>query len=186
MTEAPVTPVMPADVLRFWFDAGPARWFKKDAAFDAAIAARFGAVAEAAARGALDTWATDPDGALALLLLLDQFRRNIHRESAKAFAADRHCLSIAVAAIARGFDAAVAKDRRQWFYLPFEHSEDLRTQECGIALFEALGDPEALKWAVLHRDIIARFGRFPHRNAVLGRQSSPEELQFLADGGFTG
>jgi uncharacterized protein (DUF924 family) len=175
----------PQDVLAFWRAAGPDKWFAKDAAFDAEIAEKFLATYEAAAAGAL-AWGTTAEGALALLIVLDQFPRNIFRGSARAFAADPLAREVAVRAIDRGFDGQVAPAERSFFYLPFEHSETLADQERCIALNRASHDADALKWAEIHADIIRRFGRFPHRNAVLGRATTAEEQAFLDGGGFAG
>lgn len=179
-------PIEPAEVLDFWFSAGPDKWFRKAPAFDAEITRRFGALADDAARGALDHWTASRDGTLALVLVLDQFRRNIYRGRPQAYLADAKALEIARAAVARGLDRELAVERRKWLYLPFEHAEDLATQEMAVALFAATGIEDDLKWAADHRDIIARFGRFPHRNAILGRQPTADEEQFLAGGGFAG
>lgn len=176
----------PQDVLTFWREAGPKAWFAKDDGFDAAIRAHFEDLHHAAARGELHAWEETADGALALLLLLDQFPRNIYRGSAHQFATDPLARSIADQAIARGFDQAHGKDLRAFFYLPLEHSEDAADQARAVALFESTGDANLVKWANLHADIVRRFGRFPHRNACLGRQSTEAELAFLADGGFKG
>jgi len=178
--------VTAADVVAFWREAGPERWFNKDAAFDAEIRRRFLATYEVAAAGQLTAWEATAEGALALLILLDQFPRNMFRGSARAFAADPLARAIAAGALIRGFDAQVPANMRTFFYLPFEHSEDMADQERCIALYKAAGDAENLKWAELHADIIRRFGRFPHRNEVLGRASTPEEQAFLASGGFAG
>ena len=175
----------PQDVLAFWRAAGPDKWFKKDEAFDAEIRTRFLATYEAAAAGAL-AWDETAEGALALLIVLDQFPRNMFRGSARAFAADPLARKIAAQAIERGLDQKVAVAERSFFYLPFEHSETLADQERCVALNRASGDADALKWAELHADIIRRFGRFPHRNAVLGRVTTPEEQAFLDGGGFAG
>jgi uncharacterized protein (DUF924 family) len=172
-------------VLAFWRAAGPDKWFKKDAAFDAEIRARFLATYEAAAAGRL-AWDDSPEGALALVIVLDQFPRNMFRDSARAFAADPLAHATASHAIERGFDQQVAVGERGFFYLPFEHSEELADQERCIALNRATGDAEGLKWAELHADIIRRFGRFPHRNELLGRTTTPEEQAFLDGGGFAG
>jgi uncharacterized protein (DUF924 family) len=179
-------PIGPADILDFWFSAGPDKWFRKAPAFDAEITRRFGALADDAARGALDHWAGSLDGTLALVLVLDQFRRNIHRGRPEAYVADAKALEIARAAVARGLDRELAVEHRKWLYLPFEHAEDLATQEEAVSLFAATGIADDLKWATDHRDIIARFGRFPHRNAILGRAPTAEEERFLAAGGFAG
>ena len=186
MTSVDGTGPTPSEIIEFWFAAGPEQWFTKAPEFDAEIARRFGDATEQAAGGAFDHWCENSDGTLALILLLDQFPRNIHRGSARAFSADGKALAIARTAIERGIDREQPVERRKWLYLPLEHAEDLKAQEECVALFEATGIEADLKWAIDHRDIIARFGRFPHRNAVLGRQSTPEEDQFLADGGFAG
>lgn len=155
-------------------------------AFDAQIGGRFEALHHAAARGELAAWQESPEGSLALLILLDQFPRNLFRGSPHAFATDALARAVTRQAIARSFDQRVEADLRQFFYLPFEHSELLADQDEAVRLYEALGDAEALKWAVLHRDIIVRFGRFPHRNAAFARQTTPEEQAFLDGGGFAG
>jgi len=176
----------PADVVTFWRTAGPEKWFAKDDAFDAEITRRFLATYEAAVAGELASWEEAAEGALALLITLDQLPRNMFRGSARTFAADPLARAVANRAIARGFDESFAAADRQFFYLPFEHSEAMEDQERAVALFRAMGDAEALKWAELHLDIIRRFGRFPHRNVALGRASTPEEVEFLAGGGFGG
>jgi uncharacterized protein (DUF924 family) len=176
----------PQDVLAFWQEAGPDRWYKKDESFDAAIRARFLAAYEAAARGDLSHWEARADGALALLLVLDQFPRNMFRGQAKSFAADPLARAVADRAIARGFDRQHPMPYRTFFYLPFEHSESLADQERCLALARTTGDAEIVKWAEIHADIIRRFGRFPHRNAVLGRTTTPQEQAFLDAGGFAG
>lgn len=173
-------------VLDFWRSAGPDKWFKKDDAFDAAIRARFLATYEAAAAGHLAKWENSPEGALALLIVLDQFPRNMFRGSARAFAADPLARQVADRAIAQGFYRQVPAAERGFFYLPFEHSESLSDQERCCALYSAAGDAEGLKWAEIHADIIRKFGRFPHRNAVLGRTTTQEEQAFLDAGGFSG
>jgi len=180
----------PQDVLGFWAAAGPTKWFAKSDAFDDAIRLKFEPVHLAAARGKYDAWTSDAEGALALLLLLDQFPRNLYRDSGHAFATDGKARAVARAAVAAGFDRAFEPARRCFFYLPFEHSESLADQDLCVSLFERsqaeTGDPGNLKWALGHRDIIARFGRFPHRNAALGRATTPAEQAFLDEGGFAG
>ncbi len=180
----------PQDVLGFWTAAGPDKWFAKSDAFDDAIRLKFEPVHLAAARGKYDAWTSEAQGALALLILLDQFPRNLFRDSGHAFATDGKARAIAAAAIAAGHDKAVAPELRPFFYLPYEHSESLADQETSIGLFEGLlkdtGDADSLKWAIAHRDIIARFGRFPHRNKALGRTTTAAEQAFLDEGGFAG
>ncbi len=175
-----------ADVIAFWREAGPKAWFKKDEAFDDDIRQRFLKAHEAAAAGQLSDWEQSADGALALLILLDQFPRNIFRGQARMFETDAMARAIAAGAILRGFDAQVDKTMRNFFYLPFEHSESMADQERSIALCKAAGDADSLKWAEVHADIIRRFGRFPHRNAVLGRATTAEERKFLDSDGFKG
>jgi uncharacterized protein (DUF924 family) len=174
------------EIVSFWRAAGPDRWFNKDTLFDEEIRQRFLDTYEAAAAGKLAGWEQNAQGALALVILLDQFPRNMFRGDARAFATDSLARAIAAGAIVRGFDSQVPSDMRTFFCLPFEHSEDLADQERGIAFFKAIGDVENLKWAELHADIIRRFGRFPHRNAILGRTTTPEEQAFLDGGGFAG
>jgi uncharacterized protein (DUF924 family) len=174
------------DVLAFWLAAGSDRWFEHDAAFDAAIRERYAATYEDAAAGKLSAWENSPAGALALVIMLDQFPRNMFRATARAYASDPLARTVAERAIAKGFDQQIAMPERTFFYLPFEHAEDLADQQRAVALIRATGDADQLKWAVLHADIIRRFGRFPHRNAVLGRTTTPQEQAFLDDGGFSG
>jgi uncharacterized protein (DUF924 family) len=182
MTDKPT----PAEIVSFWQNAGPDRWFEKDAAFDEQIRSRFLGMHEAAASGKLTEWEASAEGALALLILLDQFPRNMFREQARAFATDPLARSIAAGALVRGFDAKVPADMRGFFYLPFEHSENLTDQERAVAFYKAIGDADGLKWAELHAGIIRRFGRFPHRNRILGRVTTPDEQTFLDAGGFDG
>ena len=179
------TPLSAAAVGAFWTEAGPARWFKKDVGFDDEFRARFAAEHEAAASGALDAWASTADGALALLILLDQYPRNSFRGTARMFATDAKALSIAKQAIALGFDTVVDPALRSFTYLPFMHSELLAEQDRALELYASLGS-ESQRFAVIHRDIIARLGRFPHRNALLGRTTTEDEQAFLDDGGFAG
>lgn len=175
-----------SDVVAFWREAGPERWFAKDDGFDAACRARFLGVWERAVRGELDDWNATAEGALGLVILLDQMPRNMFRNDPRAWSSDAQARAAAEAALAKGFDREVEPEIRAFFYLPFEHAEDRAAQARSVALFEALGNPENLKWARHHRDIVARFGRFPHRNAVLGRESTPEELAFLEVDDFRG
>jgi uncharacterized protein (DUF924 family) len=173
-------------IVSFWRAAGPDRWFNKNANFDEEIRQRFLETYEAAAAGQLTDWEQSAQGALALLILLDQFPRNMFRGEARAFATDPLARAVAAGAIVRGFDSQVPPEMQGFFYLPFQHSEDLADQERGIAFYKAIGDLENLKWAEVHADIIRRFGRFPHRNSVLGRTTTPEEQAFLDGGGFAG
>jgi uncharacterized protein (DUF924 family) len=172
-------------VLEFWRRAGPDVWFKADAAFDDDIRRRFLETYEAAAASQLADWEGTPEGALALTIVLDQFPRNMFRGSARAFAADPIARAVADRALVRGFDQKLDPAERTFFHLPFMHSENLADQDRCVALSRPLG-PEALKWAELHADIIRRFGRFPHRNTVLGRATTPQEQAFLDSGGFAG
>lgn len=176
----------PNDILGFWTHAGPKQWYAAKPAFDEAIRLKFEPVHHAAARGEYDHWAETPEGALALLLLLDQFPRNLYRKSGHAFATDPKARAIARAATEKGWHLQLAPELRQFMVLPFEHSEDIADQDLCLTLAEELDDAEMLKWAVIHRDIIVRFGRFPHRNAALGRTTTAEEQEFLDEGGFAG
>jgi uncharacterized protein (DUF924 family) len=185
MTLSSLCAVTAADVLSFWREAGPKRWFRKDEAFDAEFRSRFLRCHEAAAAGELDAWAGDASGALALLILLDQFPRNAFRGMACMFRTDEKAREIARAAVAAGFDMQLESELRNFFYLPFMHSENLADQDRAVELTRTLGD-DPLRYAIVHRDIIARFGRFPHRNAALGRVTTPEEQRFLDEGGFAG
>jgi uncharacterized protein (DUF924 family) len=182
--------IEPKDVIAFWREAGETRWFTKDAAFDLAIREQFEPLHWQASRGELADWEKDAQGALALLLLTDQFPRNLYRDSAHAFASDAMALAIAERALAQGFDRLTEPLLRPFFYLPFEHHEDATSQARGLKLFEqhALesGDTNSLKYARIHADLIARFGRFPHRNLVMGRESTEEETAYIRQGGFAG
>jgi uncharacterized protein (DUF924 family) len=176
----------PMDVLAFWLMAGPDKWFEKDPGFDAEIAARFAGVWRAAADGELAPWEETPEGALALAIVLDQFPRNMFRGQARMYEADVLARAVVARALMRGFDQQVALLERRFFYLPFMHSEDLADQERCVALARGYGDEEFMCYAAQHADIVRRFGRFPHRNAALGRATSPEEQAFLDAGGFAG
>lgn len=173
----------PQEVLDFWFDPEVVqKHWVKDAAFDATIRERFGATHDAAAAGRLDHWRGTAAGCLALVIVLDQFSRNMFRDSPKAFACDPQALRIALDAIAGGLDLELPEDRRVFFYLPLEHAEDLALQDrCVELMQERAGSAEFVEFAKAHQRIIARFGRFPHRNAVLGRTSSAEERAFLQE-----
>jgi uncharacterized protein (DUF924 family) len=185
MSHSPLLTVQYEDVLAFWRDAGPSRWFRKDEAFDHDFRTRFLWAYESAQRGELDAWVHDADGALALLILLDQFPRNAFRGTKRMFESDAKAREIARVAIQARHDMQADPDLRNFFYLPFVHSEELTDQDLAVDLARALGD-ETLRWAIIHRDVIEKFGRFPHRNAVLGRTTTPEEQRFLDTDGFSG
>ena len=176
----------PDTVVDFWMQAGDNRWFTRDAAFDGALKVRLGEAAAAARAGAFADWLTTPDGALGLVLLLDQVPRNIYRGSPLAFASDARAREVARFVLREAYLHAMPAPRATWFVLPFEHSENIDDQHRCKALFQTMGLSEMVYWAQMHLDIIARFGRFPHRNKVLGRTSTPDELAFLAAGGFSG
>ncbi len=189
------------EILEFWFGRDVAggswqdcreKWFSGGAELDGEISRRFGAALESASSGSLDHWAREPRGGLALVILLDQFSRNIHRATAAAFGNDAKALSLALAAVRDGVDHAYHPIERMFLYMPFQHSEDTAVQEQGLALFRTLaeepGDAQELlgktvESAEKHLALIRRFGRFPHRNALIGRESSPEEESYLAEGG---
>lgn len=172
-------------IVAFWRDAGPARWFAKDTAFDRRFRDSFLDLHEAAARRELDDWMSTPAGALALLLLLDQFPRNAFRGTPRMYDTDLLARAMADAALASGHDRAIEPGLRVFFYLPFGHSEDLADQERSRFLAGALGEPNA-SHAARHHDIVRRFGRFPHRNPILGRAMTAQEQRFLDAGGYAG
>jgi uncharacterized protein (DUF924 family) len=174
------------EVVAFWRDAGAAQWFARDDAFDAQFRMRFEAEHFAAARGEYEAWMDSAEGALALLILLDQFPRNCFRGSAHSYATDGLARHYARRAVEAGFDQEIDSGLRLFFYLPFEHSETLADQDRSMELFGGIGDAELMQYAKLHRDLIERFGRFPHRNAALGRESTKSEIDYLASGGFSG
>jgi uncharacterized protein (DUF924 family) len=176
----------PEDVLAFWRTAGPDKWFNKDDAFDRSVRDGFLATYEAAVSGQLRHWESAPESALALVIVLDQFPRNMYRGDAQTFAADPLAREVAGRALAAGYDRRVPRDLQSFFYLPLMHSEDLADQERCVALYRTLGDENGLKYALIHEEIIRRFGRFPHRNRVLGRETTAEEQAFLDSGGFAG
>ncbi|KJC58047.1 hypothetical protein UP10_23905 [Bradyrhizobium sp. LTSPM299] len=185
MTDAPVA--TPAEVLAFWREAGRDRWYRRDDAFDVTVRDRFLATWQKAAAGELSSWEASDDGAVALTLVLDQFPRNMFRDNALTFSSDPQAREVAGRAIDRGVDARVDPLLREFLYLPFMHSEYLADQQRCVALFRACGGhSDNLGFAEDHADIIRRFGRFPHRNRVLGRATTPEEQAFLDNGGFSG
>jgi uncharacterized protein (DUF924 family) len=175
----------PRSVTGFWRQSGPEAWFRKDEAFDADFRSRFLDLHYAAARRELDRWVGDAEGALALMILLDQFPRNCFRGTGHMFATDPLARHYAARAIEAGHDLAIDEQIRVFFYLPFEHSEDIADQKLSVELHKA-NAASYLEYAVDHYDIIERFGRFPHRNGPLGRETTPEEKAFLENGGFAG
>src|SRR5882724_11497307 len=183
MVEASVTP---AEILAFWRNAGPARWYSRDDAFDAEVRRRFLGLWQLAAAGELSSWQTSDDGALALVIVLDQFPRNLFRDDARAYATDANARDVAVRAIARGTDGRIDPALRAFLYMPLMHSENLADQERCVELFTGMGDANNLKYARDHADIIRRFGRFPHRNRILSRATTADEQAFLDGGGFSG
>ena len=182
MVEAADTP---AGILAFWRDAGPERWYRRDDAFDAEVRRRFLGLWQCAAAGELSSWEASDDGALALVIVLDQFPRNMFRGDIRTYASDALAREVARRATGRGADARIDPTLREFLYLPFMHSEQLADQLRCIELSRAAGHAENLKWAEHHADIIRRFGRFPHRNRLLGRATTPEERAFLDEGGFS-
>jgi uncharacterized protein (DUF924 family) len=179
-------PIRPIDVLEFWRTAGPARWFAKDPAFDSEVAQRFFSVWQEAAAGKLSQWEETAKGALALVIVLDQFPRNMFRGEPRMYEADAMARAVADRAIARGFDRRIAHSELQFLYLPFMHSESLPDQERCVEFARSYGNDEFTRYAEDHADIVRRFGRFPHRNPVLGRATTLEEQEFLDRGGFAG
>ena len=182
----PNCPPLAAEILAFWRNAGPERWFGNDEAFDRVVKEKFLDAQEHAARRRFDAWMNSPEGALALIVLLDQFPRNMYRGTPLAFANDGLAREYASEAIRKGLDRTFENPVRRFFYMPMMHSEALADQDICIAKCVDAHDAEGVKFAQIHRDIIARFGRFPHRNAILGRISSSEEQAFLDAGGFAG
>ncbi|WP_114008667.1 DUF924 family protein [Cohaesibacter intestini] len=178
--------VQPQEVLDFWFGADPKYWFAKDDGFDAEIRERFGPVLEAARAGQLSAWRESLHGTLALIIVLDQFSRNLYRDSAEAFAHDDEALRLSSTLVAHPDWNQLSYDEKTFAVMPMMHAEDLQVQEDCIAWMKRIGNANSERFAIIHRDIIARFGRFPHRNAVLGRETTPEEQVFLDEGGFAG
>ena len=183
MVEASVTP---AGILAFWRDAGPDRWYRRDDAFDAEVRRRFLGLWQRAAAGELSSWEGSDDGALALVIVLDQFPRNLFRDDIRTYASDPLAREVAQRAIDGGADARIDPVLREFLYLPFMHSEHLGDQLRCVELFRGTENAENLGYALQHADIIRRFGRFPHRNPILGRATTPEEQAFLDAGGFSG
>jgi uncharacterized protein (DUF924 family) len=179
-------PMRPIDVLEFWRGAGRARWFAKDQAFDSEVAGRFFSLWQQAAAGKLSQWEETPEGALALVIVLDQFPRNMFRGQARMYETDAMARAVADRAIARGFHQRLAHSDLQFLYLPFMHSESLADQERCVEFAHTYGNDEFTRYAEDHAEIVRRFGRFPHRNPVLGRAMTLEEQEFLDRGGFAG
>ena len=182
----PETQVTPADIVAFWRDAGPDRWYTPDDAFDAEVRRRFLDLWRQAAAGGLSSWETSDDGALALVIVLDQFPRNMFRGEPRTYATDTLAREVAGRAVARGADARIDPVLVEFLYMPFMHSESLADQLRCVELFRRSGNAENLGYAERHADIVRRFGRFPHRNRLLGRATTPEEQAFLDAGGFSG
>lgn len=173
----------PDTVLGFWFsDSARPCWFASTAEFDRAVTDRFLATWQRAVRGELDAWADTPEGALALVIVLDQFPLHMFRGRAEAFSSEAQARAVTGQALARGWDESLTPEQRAFLYLPLMHSEVPADQEASVALYESLGLAESLHWARHHRELIRRFGRFPHRNAILGRTSTPDEEAYLASG----
>ena len=172
------------EILNFWFtEITPRSWFEKDADFDAALEARFGDAVVSALSGRLDHWANDADGCLALIILLDQFTRNIYRQSARAFSGDEMALALSFRCVDRGYLDTAKPSHRHFMLMPMMHSEDLEIQGASLPLFKKYTEKRTYEFAVRHHDIIAQFGRFPHRNEALGRPMTDEEKVFLTEPG---
>ena len=178
--------ITPEAILAFWREAGQARWYKRDAAFDAAVRSQFLPLWQKAASGELSSWEASDDGALALVIVLDQFPRNMFRDDIRTYSSDALAREVASRAIARGADLRVDASLLEFLYMPFMHSEHLSDQLRCVELFRKAGNAENLRYAEDHADIIRRFGRFPHRNRIVGRTTTSEEQAFLDQGGFSG
>lgn len=182
MADPADTPVSARAVLDFWFhEIDPKLWFAKDDDFDRLLVERFGTAVQHALAGGFQPWEGQPESRLALILLLDQFTRNLYRGTARAFAGDERALALVLDAMQRGFDTALPPVERKFLYMPLMHSEDAAVQEKSLLAFTALGEEDSLNYAILHKRIIDRFGRYPHRNEALGRPSSPQEIAFLQE-----
>jgi uncharacterized protein (DUF924 family) len=178
--------VTPDDILAFWREAGHEHWYTKNATFDADVRRQFFGLWQRAAAGELSSWETSDDGALALVIILDQFPRNMFRDDAMTYSTDPQALETASRAIARGAEARIDPILLEFLYMPFMHSEQLSDQLRCVELFRKVGDVDNIGYAQDHADIIRQFGRFPHRNRILGRTTTPEEQAFLDSGGFSG
>ncbi|MBU2158957.1 DUF924 domain-containing protein [Patescibacteria group bacterium] len=172
--------VTPQEIIHFWFvENGSEQWFQKDAEFDECIRARFLNAYNDALHDKTAEWRTTPEGRLAEILVLDQFARNMFRGTPQAFSGDQKALALAKEAISAGDDTKLDSVQRQFLYMPYMHSESREVHEEAVALFEKLGNPQTLEYEVLHKEIIDQFGRYPHRNSILGRESTPKEEEFL-------
>jgi uncharacterized protein (DUF924 family) len=178
--------IAPEDILAFWREAGRERWYTRDAAFDADVRSRFLGLWQQAAAGGLSSWEASDDGALALVIILDQFPRNMFRDDSRTYASDAQAREVASRAIARGIDLRIDPDLLEFLYMPLMHSEQWSDQQRCVELFRTAGNTDNLRYAEEHADIIRRFGRFPHRNRIMGRTTTPEEQAFLDNGGFSG
>jgi uncharacterized protein (DUF924 family) len=178
--------IVPADILAFWREAGSDRWYKKDGAFDDEVRRLYFGLWQDASAGKLSSWEASDDGALALVIVLDQFPRNMFRGDISTYASDPLAREVAGRAIDRGVDGRIDPALLEFLYMPFMHSEQFSDHERCVALFEKSGNANNLKYALDHADIVRRFGRFPHRNQMLGRETTPEEQAFLDGGGFSG
>jgi uncharacterized protein (DUF924 family) len=178
--------ITPADILVFWREAGRERWYKRDDAFDADLRGRFMELWRKAAAGELSPWEATDDGALALVIVLDQFPRNMFRGDIRTYASDPLAREVARRAIARGVDTRIEPALLEFLYMPFMHSEELADQMRCVELFRRAGNADNIRYAEDHAGIVRRFGRFPHRNRILGRATTPEEQAFLDNGGFGG
>lgn len=178
--------ILPNDVLSFWREAGRDRWYRRDDTFDAAVRARYLELWQRASAGELSSWEASDDGALALTIVLDQFPRNMFRGDIRTYASDALAREVAGRAIDRGVDTRIDPALLEFLYLPFMHSEHLGDQLRCVELFRRTPNAENLGYAEQHTDIVRRFGRFPHRNRILGRATTPEEQAFLDAGGFSG
>jgi uncharacterized protein (DUF924 family) len=177
--------IRPEEILAFWREAGRERWYTRDAAFDAVVRSRFFGLWQMAAAGELSSWEASDEGALALVIVLDQFPRNMFRDDIRTYSCDALAREVASRAIDRGADLRVDAALLEFLYMPFMHSEQLTDQLRCVELFRNAGNAENLKYAEDHADIIRRFGRFPHRNRILERSTTPEEQAFLDQGGFS-
>ncbi len=184
MSDDTASPAEAQSVLDFWFEEStPEQWFKKDDGFDAAVRERFAALYGQAAAGELEAWRDTAAGCLALVIVLDQFPRNLFRGDPRSFGTDAAARAVLRHGLDKGFDDGLSFRQKQFLYMPLMHGEDRDEQAQSVALYTALGDEDTLKFAVAHRDIVDRFGRFPHRNEVLGRETTPEEAAFLKQPG---